>query len=187
MLPQDNVTELLAAWSHGDREAGERLMPLVHDELKRIARRHLQHERRDHTLQPTALVNEAFLRLVGQEVRWQNRAHFFGLSAELMRRILVDYARARATDKRGGGWVRITLEEAADVPGPEVDLVAIDDALLGLAILDPRQARVVELRFFGGLTIEETAEVLGLSPATIKREWSLAKAWLRRELAKRKI
>ncbi len=163
MSSAKDVTQLLTQWSGGDQAALERLLPLVYDELRRQARRYLGGERPDHTLQPTALVHEAYVRLIGQRnVKWQNRAQFFGVAAQLMRRILVDHARARAAAKRGGG--------------------ASGLALSGLAALDPVQGRVVELRFFGGLTIDETAEVLHLSPATIKREWSMAKAWLHRAL-----
>jgi RNA polymerase sigma factor (TIGR02999 family) len=178
-----NVTRLLADWSQGDREALDRLMPLVYDELRRLADSYLRRERRDHTLQPTALVHEAFVRLVGQDLHLQNRAHFFGVAAQVMRCILVDHARARLTAKRGGEAQRLSLEEAIDAPAPrEVDLIALDDALTDLARFDPQQARIVELRYFGGLTIEEVAQVLDISPATVKREWHLARTWLHREI-----
>lgn len=185
MTPQPHeVTRLLLRWGGGDRQAFDALAPLVYDELRKMAGRYLRRERADHTLQSTALVHEAYLRLVDQNhVQWQNRAQFFGLAAELIRRILVDHARARQAAKRGGAVVRLTLDEALDAAIPRnLDLVRLDDALKALAEFDPQQARAVELRFFGGLTIEETAEVLGVSTATVKREWTIAKAWLRREL-----
>ncbi len=183
--PQE-VTHLLKAWSQGDRAALDQLMPLVYSELHRIAHRHLGRERLGHTLQPTALVNEAYLRLIDQKgVQWQNRAHFFAVAARLMRRILVDYARARQCAKRGGGVARVRLEEAAELAEEgAAEVVALDDALSSLAALDERKSRIVELRFFGGLSIEETAEVLKVSPGTVMREWTLAKAWLRREISK---
>jgi RNA polymerase sigma-70 factor (ECF subfamily) len=178
------VTGLLVAWSEGDEIALERLMPLVHDELRRLARRFMAGERQGHTLQATALVNEAYLRLIDvKKVRWQNRAHFFAMSARLMRRILVDFARSKGYKKRGGGNVRITFDEGlviVDEPGR--DLVALDEALEALANVDERKSRVVELRFFGGLTVDEAAEVLKVSAATVMRDWILAKAWLLREL-----
>ncbi len=179
------VTELLLGWSEGDDAARERLMSLVYDELRRIAGAQLRGERRNHTLQATALVNEAYVRLVDQtRVQWRNRAHFFGIAAQLMRRILVDHARRQRAAKRGGGATMLAInEEIAAGPERDFDLVALDDALEQLQEFDPRAARLVELRFFGGLTIEETGEVLGLSPATIKREWSTARAWLYREIA----
>jgi RNA polymerase sigma factor (TIGR02999 family) len=183
--PTHTVTDILAEWSDsGSREALDKLMPIVYDELHRQAARYLKHEREGHTLQTTALVNEAYLRLIGQkQIRWQNRAHFFGIAAEMMRRILVDYARKRGTAKRGGETVKITLNEAvAPFSERDLDLVAVDEALTRLASLDQQQARVVELRFFGGLNVEETATVLGISDRTVKRDWSLAKAWIRREL-----
>jgi RNA polymerase sigma factor (TIGR02999 family) len=178
--PSKEITEMLLEWSNGRQEVLHELTPLVYDELRRLAAHHLRRERPDHTLQPTALVHEAYLRLVDQtQVRWQNRAHFFGIAAHLMRQILVNHALAHRAAKRGGTALKLTLEEAASVPkGQDVDLVALDEALTRLAALDPQQGRVVELRFFGGLTIEETAEVLRISPATVKREWTLAKAWL---------
>jgi RNA polymerase sigma-70 factor (ECF subfamily) len=182
---QGEVTELLRAWAGGDQEALERLTPLVYQELRRIARRYMVRERPNHTLQATALVNEAYLRLVdAEEVSWRDRAHFFAISARTMRRILVDFARARRYQKRGGGEEPVTLEESAliqDQPG--TDLAALDDALNALATMDARRSQVVELRFFGGLSVEETAEVLKVSPETVKRDWKLAKAWLLRELS----
>ena len=180
------VTQLLRAWSDGDEKALERLLPLVEAELRRLARGYMARERRGHTLQPTALVNEAFLRLIdARHVRWQDRAHFLGIAARLMRRVLVDHARSRGYQKRGGGAARVTLTEALAVaPGQamDLDLVALDRALEGLAVVDARKAKVIELRFFGGLSVEETAEVLHLSTDTIKRDWRLAKLWLLRAL-----
>jgi RNA polymerase sigma factor (TIGR02999 family) len=175
------VTQLLLDWSHGDQSALDQLMPLVYDELRRLAHRHMSRERADHTIQTTALVNEAYLRLVEQkDVHWQNRAHFFAIAAQMMRRILIDYAR-----KRGGGAPHVSLEEAAVLTEERAaNLIALDDALNSLAALDPQQCRVVELKFFGGLTTEETAEVLGLSVDKVKREWSTAKLWLFRKLSK---
>ncbi len=180
------VTKLLAAWSAGDEAALEQLTPLVHDELHRLARRYLAGERPGHVLQTTALVNEAYLRLIDwKDVRWQDRAHFFGLAAQMMRRVLVDIARARGRAKRGGNAVLVSLSEAeGGSPEQSADLVALDDALNALAELDPRQSRVVELRFFGGLSLEETAEVLRVSVGTVRRDWSLARAWLYRELTR---
>jgi RNA polymerase sigma-70 factor (ECF subfamily) len=181
--PED-VTQILQEVRHGDKDAPARLMPLVYDELRKLADYYLRQERTDHTLQPTALVHEAYLKLVDQtRVDWQNRAHFFGVAAQLMRRILVDYARRHQAIKRGGFQQKLTLDEAmVYAPSRDVDLVALDDALNVLAQMDARQSRIVELRFFGGLTIEETAEALGVSPATVKADWSMAKAWLRREI-----
>lgn len=180
----ESVTAMLAAWSDsGSREALDRLMPIVYDELRRQAARYLKHERQGHTLQTTALVHEAYVRLIDQAgVRWQNRAHFFAIAAELMRRILVDHARKRRAAKRGGDGVRVTLTEAVPAAEFNLDLIAVDEALTKLAAVDEQQARVVELRFFGGLNVEETAEVLGISDRTVKRDWSVAKAWIRREL-----
>ena len=185
-----DVTGLLLAWGSGSADAGERLLPVVYAELHRQAAREMRRESADHTLQATALVHEAYLRLVDQRrVEWRSRAHFFGVAAGLMRRILVDHARARRAAKRGGDVRPLTLgaveRQASDPSGgdPAVDLLALDDALGRLAALDADQARLVELRWFGGLTIEETAEALGVSPATVKREWVTARAWLRRELA----
>jgi RNA polymerase sigma-70 factor, ECF subfamily len=178
------ITELLLAWNQGDERALDRLMPLVHAELHRLAHRYMAGERPGHPLQTTALVNEAFVRLIdSSRVRWQNRAHFFAVSAQLMRRILVDVARARAQQKRGGDAVQVSLDDAMDVARePGADLVALDDALSMLAAFDERKSKVVELRFFGGLSVEETAEVLGISAVTVMRDWGLAKAWLLREL-----
>ena len=180
------VTRLLLAWNDGDESALDKLVPLVYEELRRLARRRMRLERPEHTLQTTALINEAFLRLVDvRNVHWQNRAHFFALCARLMRRILVDYARTRHYAKRGGGAQPISLNESLVVsPQLPTDLVAVDDALRALAEVDARKAQVVELRFFGGLTAEETAEVLKVSPETVKRDWKLAKAWLLRELSR---
>ena len=181
------VTELLVRWREGDREALESLMPLVYGELRRLAHYYLQRERSDHTLQSTALVHEAYLRLAGQNPpQWQNRAHFFGIAAHLMRQILVEYARAHGAAKRGGASVcKLTLEDAVQLPKRvDLDVVALDDALQRLNELDEQQSRIVELRFFGGLTIEDTSEVLGISPATVKRDWTSARAWLHREIAR---
>lgn len=184
---RSDVTDLLRRWGRGDREALDRLMPLVYQELHRMASRYLTSERSGHTLQSTALVHEAYVRLVDQRlVDWQNRAQFFGLAAQAMRRILVDHARARGRAKRGSDAPRVAMETVepaapADTVDPE-DAVAIDVALNKLQAIDPGQARIVELRFFGGLTVEETAEVLSTSPSTVKREWALARAWLRLEL-----
>src|SRR4026209_709537 len=180
------VTQLLIAWSNGDQSAFEQLMPLIDEELRRLAHRYMSRERAGHTLQTTALVNEAFLRLVNRKnLQWQNRAHFFGIAAQLMRTILVDHARSHASVKRGGGARKLELDEALVVSQQKAsEVVALDEALKQLALIDPRQSRIVELRFFGGLTVEEAAEVLHVSPVTIKREWSSAKAWLYRNLAK---
>jgi RNA polymerase sigma factor (TIGR02999 family) len=180
----ERVSKLLLNWGQGDQGAREALIPLVYDELRRLARRYLRRERPDHTLQSAALVNEAYLRLIRQDQpQWQNRAHFFGVAAQLMRHILVDHARNRAAAKRGAGAPRLTLDPDVALPQTrDVDLVALDDALNQLAILDPQQSRLVELRFFGGLSIEETSVVLSVSPATVKREWATARAWLQREM-----
>lgn len=180
----DSVTRLIAGVRNGNRDAIDALLPLVHAELRRIASTHMRRERPGHTLQPTALVNEAYLRLVDQrDVAWQNRAHFLAVASRLMRRILVDHARARATAKREGAAVRVEIE-AADVAETErdVDILALDEALGRLATMDPRLAEVVENRYFGGLTTRETAEAMKLSTATVEREWAAARAWLRREL-----
>ncbi len=193
------VTHLLVAWSNGDAQALDELMPLVYGELRRLAQSHLRRERPGHTIQRTVLVHEAFLRLVNQkEVQWHGRAHFLGLASRLMRRILVDHARARLAAKRGDGAQHVSYDEAIGTPDsdlegdpdallvtpeqPRIDLVALDDALSRLEAMDPQQGQVVELRFFGGLTVEEAAEALGISVATVKRDWSVAKAWLKREL-----
>ena len=180
-----DITQLLSRWSAGDRGALDHLVPAVYAELRRMAGRYLRRERPHHTLQPTALVHEAFVKLVDQRaVQWQNRAHFFGVAAQLMRRILVDHARERAADKRGGGFHRVPLDDALAVSASsQIDVLAVDDALNRLAAIDPDQVRLVELRFFGGLTIEETAEVLGWSSGSVKREWTVAKAWLQREIS----
>ncbi len=180
------VTGLLLAWSQGEQAALEKLVPLVYAELRRIAHRYMNRERRDHTLQTTELVNEAYLRLIdANQVRWQDRAHFFAISAQLMRRILVDFARSRRYVKRGGEAHKATFNEALLVsPAPGPDLVALDDALKELAVKDARKCRVVELRFFGGLSVEETAEVLKVSSETVHRDWRLAKAWLARQMGK---
>lgn len=181
------VTQLLVDWGNGDRQALEKLTPLVYQELKRLAARYLRRERREHTLQSTALVHEAWLRLIDQNhVHWQNRAQFFGIAAEMIRRILIDHARNRQAAKRGDGAIKLSLDDALATPDRrDFDLVALDDALDDLGKLDPRQGKLVELRFFAGLSIEESAEVMGVSPATVKREWAVAKAWLYRELSAR--
>ena len=180
--PSSDVTRLLLHLSNGRPAAADELLPLVYAELRNMAARLLRSERPDHTLQPTALVHEAYLRLVDQRVdTWQNKAHFLGIAAQAMRRILIDHARRRRATKRGGA--RVTLDDdMAAVTGPSLDLLALDTALQELAALDPRQGQVVELRFFGGLTLEETAEVLGIAPATVKRDWTVARAWLHRAL-----
>ena len=180
------ITRLLRAWSDGDSAALDQLMPLVQDELRRLAHQYMRREQPGHLLQTSALVNEAYLRLIDQtQVRWQNRTHFFGIAARLMRRILVDDARRRHRDKRGGYAIQVPLDEAADVPQQQAaNLLALDDALRALAAIDQRQSEIVELRFFGGLSIKETAEVLHLSPATVKREWGTAKAWLHKAVTK---
>ena len=178
------VTQLLQAWSDGNAEALDQLVPLVYGELHRLARHYMRGERPGHTLQITELVNEAYVRLVDwKNVRWQNRAHFFGVAAQMMRRILVDFARSRHYAKRGGETFRVSLSEAAGISAERgEDFIALDDALKSLSAFDARKARIVELRFFGGLTVEETAEVLKVSPRTVMRDWSLAQAWLYREL-----
>ena len=180
----ENITHLLKAWSEGDEQALDRLTPLVYAELRQQAARYLRRERRGHTMQTTALINEAYLRLIdAKEVRWQGRAHFFAIAANLMRRILVDHARRRDAEKRGGSQIRLTLDHTiAAAKRSDVDLLAIDEALTRLAAIDPQQAQVVELRFFSGLSVEETATALGISPRTVKRDWSVARAWLRREI-----
>jgi len=182
--PQQGVTQLLAAWSAGDKSALDELIPAVYDELRRLAKNYLSRERPDHTLQTTALVHEAYLRLVDQNaVNWQNRAQFFGIAAQMMRRILINHAKERQAQKRQGSATKVSLDEAVSFfEKREVDLMALDEALNTLAVLDPKQTQIVELRFFGGLTIDEVAEVLGISPATTKREWDSAKLWLRRQL-----
>lgn len=186
--PKGEISELLQAWSNGEPGAADEIMPLVYGELRRQARRYLRRERANHTLQSTALVHEAYIRLAGQrDVAWQNRAHFFGIAAEMMRRILVNYALRAACEKRGGEAVTIAIDvgtfQIAD-QSANVNLIELDEALDRLAELDGRQAKVVELKYFGGLSIEETAEVLGVSNATVKREWTMARTWLRAELSR---
>ena len=180
-----NITELLVGYGRGDKDALDQLMPIVYDELRRQAARYLRREQAGNTLQTTALIHEAYVRLVDQRnVQWQNRAHFFGIAAQMMRRILVDHARAKKRAKRGGSDVRVSLGDATvAVKGQDLDVVALDEALERLAQIDEQQSRVVELRFFSGLTVEETAEVLHISTATVKRDWNMAKAWLHRELS----
>ena len=183
---QPEITDLLLAWGNGEEAAADRLLPAIYDELHRQAARAMRRENEEHTLQATALVHEAYIRLVDQKrVEWKNRAHFFGIAAQVMRRVLVDHARGRLAEKRGGGMKQLTLSgadaHAADY-GEDVDVLALHDALEKLATFDPDQAKIVELRYFGGLNIEETAEATGVSPATVKREWAVARAWLRREL-----
>ena len=181
---RQDVTDLLIEWGKGDQEALNQLMPLVYDELHRLASRHLRHERPGHTLQTTALVHEAYLKLVDQKnMTWQNRVQFFAASAQVMRHILVDHARSRRALKRGGENLRLSLDEAkVSSEEKDADLLSLNEALNSLAVIDPQQGRVVELRIFGGLTVEETAEALGISTRTVKREWSMAKAWLHRQL-----
>ena len=185
MSSEPNITELLVGYGRGDKEAIDQLMPIVYDELRRQAARYLRREQPGHALQTTALIHEAYVRLVDQRnVQWQNRAHFFSIAAQLMRRILVDHARTKKRAKRGGSGVRVSLNEATvAVKGLDLDVVALDEALDRLAKIDEQQSRVVELRYFSGLTVEETAEVMGISAATVKRDWSMAKAWLHRELS----
>jgi RNA polymerase sigma factor (TIGR02999 family) len=179
--PQE-VTQLLADWGKGDRSALDKLLPLVHAELRRIARRQMSQERPGHTLQATALVNEAYLKLAGQQgFEWQNRAHFFAVAAQVMRHILIDHARAHARDKRGGGAIQVSLDETALLAEDQAEhFIALDEALRSLEIVDPQKSKIVELRYFGGLSIEETADVLNISPRTVRREWQRAKAWLYR-------
>lgn len=181
-----NITKLLVDWCNGDKEALNQLMPLVHDELRRMADRYMRNERKGHTLQTSALVNEAYLRLIDHEnIPWQNRAHFFGVAAQAMRRILVDHARSRSYLKRGGAAQRVSFDEAATLAEDRAaELVALDDALQELAKFDPRKCLVVELRYFGGLSMEETAEAAGVSVPTVTRDWNTAKAWLLRELTR---
>ena len=184
-LTPEQVTGLLVDWGNGDKAALDKLMPLVYDELRRLARYYMRRERAGQTLQTTALVNEAYLRLVDQRnVRWQNRAHFFAIAAQLMRRILVDKARKRYNAKRGGNLRKVSLDGVAVLSGErDADLIALDEALIDLEAMDSRKSKIVELRFFGGLNIEEAAEALSISPATVQREWSVAKAWLYREIS----
>lgn len=184
--PDDqNLTELLKRWSEGDESALERLSPIVHEELHRIAKRYMARERGDHTLQPTALVNEAFVRLIGWEsARWENRSHFYGVAAQLMRRILVDFARKRPKND-GTVLLKVSIENALDrADSKDPDIISLDEALSALAEFDPRKAKIVELRFFGGLSVEETAEVIGVAPITVMREWQKARAWLFVQLSK---
>ena len=182
--PSNQVTELLVRWRSGDKAALDSLMPLVYIELRRIANRYLQGERSDHTLQSTALVHEAYVRMIEQALpQWQNRAHFFAVAAQLMRQILVDHARSHRASKRGGDVYKLALEDAEEQPKVlDFDIVALDDALKSLALMDEQQSRVVELKFFGGLSVEDTADVLGVSASTVKRDWTTARAWLFREL-----
>ena len=179
------VTQLLVAWNNGDQSARDELMTVVYQELHRLARHYMKQEQPGHTLQTSALVNEAYLKLVDQrDVQWQNRAHFFGIAAQLMRRILVDHARKRQSTKRGGDARAVSLEEGLSISNERIEeLVALDETLKKLAILDERKSQIVELRFFGGLTVDETAGILGVSPGTVMRDWALAKAWLRREIS----
>lgn len=184
-VESNQITHLLAAWSEGDRSAHERLLPLVEDELHKLAHRYMSRERKDHTLQTTALVNEAYLKLIDQKASWKNRAHFFGIAAQIMRRILIDHARQHLSVQRGGGKM-ISLEDVAVLTRERAaELVALDEALDSLAQLDKRKGQVVELRYFGGLSVEEAAEVLGISVDTVTRDWRRAKAFLRRELSQR--
>ena len=185
LQPQTQVTQLLHKWQEGNQEALEALMPLVYSELKRLAGSYLRRERPDHTLQSAALVNEAYLRLVDQtQTRWQNKAHFYGIAAQMMRRILADHARGHNAAKRGAGMPELELDEAmAKAQSRSVDVLDLEDALQKLEKLDPQQIRIVELRFYSGLSIEDTANVLGISPATVKRDWAAARAWLFREVA----
>jgi len=180
----DNVTRLLVEWGDGNQQALEALVPLIYKELRNLAHNFLYRERPGHTLQTTALVHEAYLKLIDQnDVRWQNRAHFFAIAAQAMRRILIDSARKHAAAKRGGPQAELSLDEVADIAlEPDINLLKLDEALNELVKIDPRQSRIVELRYFGGLTIEETAEVMSVSPATVKREWMMARAWLHQEI-----
>jgi RNA polymerase sigma factor (TIGR02999 family) len=188
-VSSEHVSKLLANWGRGDQDARDALIPLVYGELRRVARRYLRRERPDHTLQSAALVHEAYLRLVNQEApEWQSRAHFFGVAAQLMRHILVDHARKRRAAKRGAGAPLLTLDPQVALPQKqEVDLVALDEALNTLASIDPQRSRIVELRFFAGLSIEETALVLGISAATVSRDWATSRAWLQREMKKKEV
>ena len=188
LQPQTQVTQLLQKWQEGNQEALEALMPLVYNELKRLASSYLRRERPDHTLQSAALVNEAYLRLVDQtQTRWQNKAHFYGIAAQMMRRILADHARGHNAAKRGAGMPDLELDEAmAQAQARSVDVLDLEEALQRLEKLDPQQGRIVELRFYSGLSIEDTANVLGISPATVKRDWAAARAWLFREVAARR-
>lgn len=183
----EEITQLLVAYNKGDHQALDRVFPLVYNELRRLASGYLRREREDHTLQPTALVHEAYLRLLGQDVEWQNRAHFLGIAAQMMRRILVDHARQHQAEKRGSGGVKIALDDADAInlsAERAADLIALDDALTALAEFDPQKSRMVELRYFAGLSVKETAQVLGISIATFVRQWKTTRAWLYREITK---
>ena len=184
MNQRPDITRILRAWSGGDREAVDDLMPLVYDELHKVAAQYLRKQRPDHTLQPTALVNEAYLKLIDiSNVSWEDRAHFFAVASQTMRHVLVDHARGRNREKRGGGAQKVSLDEAVSfAKNQEIDLLALDEAMRSLAEIDDQQSRIVELRFFGGLTVEETAVVLRISSATVKREWRIAKAWLHKRM-----
>lgn len=180
------ITQLLVAWSHGEETALQTLTPIIYEELRRLAQSYMRQERAGHTLQSTAVVHEAFIRLIDQNVEWKSRAHFFAIAAKMMRRILVDHARARSTSKRGAGMPRVAMDvQAVASQERSVDLMALDEALQHLAKIDPQRGRIVELKYFGGLSNEESANVLGISPATVQRQWSGAKAWLYRELSSR--
>lgn len=180
-----DLTQLLLACGKGDRAALDQLVPLIYEELRKLASKYMKRERAEHTLQTSALINEAYLRLIDRPVSWQNRAHFFGIAARLMRQILVDHARARQSSKRGGSQPKVALSEALDIKQDlSADIIALHDALTGLAAFDPQQGRIIELRFFGGLTIEETAEVLGVSHTTVEKDWHMARAWLRKEMTR---
>ena len=188
MPPRSDATELLLAWSNGDHSAFDKLVPLVYQELRALAQRYMRHERPDHTLQATALVNEAYVRLIDvNRIQWQNRSHFLAVAAQTMRRILVEFARHRHRQKRGGDMMRVTIDNAEDIAQEKgADLVPLSDALSALATFDQRMSQVVELRFFGGLSVQETADVLSVSPETVMRDWKTAKAWLLRELSQSK-
>jgi RNA polymerase sigma factor (TIGR02999 family) len=185
--PPSQITQLLQRWRDGNREALDALLPLVYEELRRLAHRHLRNERAEHTLQSSALVHEAYLRLIGQDFpQWEGRTHFFAIAAQLMRQILVDYARRHRASKRGSGVCMLTLGDVEALPQrKDVDVIALSDALNSLAAIDPRQSRVVELRFFAGLSLEETSEIMGIGTATIQRDWTAARAWLHREISRR--
>jgi RNA polymerase sigma factor (TIGR02999 family) len=185
--PSSQITVLLQGWRAGDRKASDELLALVYDELRRLAHYHLRNERSGHTLQSTALVHEAYFRLIGQELpKWEGRTHFFAIAAQLMRQVLVDYARRRRASKRGSGACLVTLDDAVALPQrKDLDVIALDDALQALAEIDPRQSQVVELRFFAGLSLEETSEVMGIATATVQRDWTAARAWLHREISRR--
>jgi RNA polymerase sigma factor (TIGR02999 family) len=185
--PPSQITQLLQRWRDGNREALDALLPLVYEELRRLAHRHLRNERPEHTLQSSALVHEAYLRLVGQDFpQWEGRTHFFAIAAQLMRQILVDYARRHRASKRGSGVCMLTLDDVEAVPQrKDVDVVALNDALNSLAEIDPRQSQIVELRFFAGLSLEETSEAMGIGTATVQRDWTAARAWLHREISRR--